>query len=152
MNPIATMAMVAVVSGCLLSAAHAEPGVGDNDADEFTQVGRASWYGPGFHGRTTASGDAFNQNALTAAHRKLPLGSTVQVTNLQNGRSVTVTINDRGPYVRGRVIDLSRAAARDLGITRTGTAKVKIERVDEPTVTDNNIAPHDREGDELPAF
>jgi rare lipoprotein A len=93
----------------------------------FRQVGVASWYGPGFHGRRTASGERFDQNDLTAAHRKLPLGTEVRVTNLENGRSITVEINDRGPYVKGRVIDLSKAAARRLGMVEDGVAEVRIE-------------------------
>lgn len=155
MNPIATMGMVAVLSGILLTPAFAETASGDKNADNdgFTQVGKASWYGPGFHGRQTASGDSFDQNALTAAHRRLPLGSTVTVTNLQNGRSVTVLINDRGPFVRGRVIDLSRAAARDLGMTKAGVARVRIERVDEPgdATADASNANSNQDGN-LPAF
>jgi len=93
----------------------------------FRQTGVASWYGPGFHGRRTASGERFDQNDLTAAHRNLPLGSEVRVTNLENGRSVTVEINDRGPYAKNRVLDLSKAAARRLGIIENGVAKVRIE-------------------------
>ncbi len=89
------------------------------------QIGQASWYGPGFHGRKTASGQTFNQHALTAAHRQLPLGTRARVTNLNNGKKVEVTINDRGPYVGGRVIDLSRAAARRLAIN--GLGRVRIE-------------------------
>lgn len=99
----------------------------DDAGPGFRQVGLASWYGPGFHGRLTASGDRFDQNDLTAAHRKLPLGSEVKVTNLENGRSIVVEINDRGPYVAGRVIDLSKAAARRLGIIEEGLAKVRVE-------------------------
>lgn len=87
--------------------------------------GRASWYGPGFHGKRTASGERFNQNALTAAHRSLPFGTKVKVTNSRNGRSVIVRINDRGPFHGGRIIDLSKAAARVLGIG--GTAPVILE-------------------------
>lgn len=90
-------------------------------------TGMASWYGPGFHGNRSASGEVYNQNALTAAHRSLPFGTKVQVTNLNNGRSVVVRINDRGPYVRGRVIDLSAAAARMLGVMHTGVAPVQID-------------------------
>src|SRR5688500_11069556 len=86
----------------------------DQTQAAFRQVGVASWYGPGFHGKRTASGERFDQNDLTAAHRKLPLGSEVKVTNLENGRSIIVAINDRGPYIKGRVIDLSKAAARRL--------------------------------------
>jgi rare lipoprotein A len=89
--------------------------------------GIASWYGPGFHGKRSASGERYNQNALTAAHRSLPFGTQVQVTNLKNNRSVVVKINDRGPFIRGRVIDLSGAAARILGITQTGVAPVRID-------------------------
>lgn len=92
----------------------------------FTQRGRASWYGPGFHGKLTASGERYDQNRLTAAHRTLPLGSTVTVTNLENGKSVKVLINDRGPYVRGRVIDLSRAAARKLDMLDSGVIDVRV--------------------------
>ncbi len=89
--------------------------------------GIASWYGPGFHGNTSASGERYNQNDLTAAHRTLPFGTNVRVTNLNNGSSVIVRINDRGPYSRGRIIDLSAAAARVLGMIQTGVAPVKIE-------------------------
>ncbi|NEP50867.1 MAG: septal ring lytic transglycosylase RlpA family protein [Moorea sp. SIO3C2] len=89
--------------------------------------GIASWYGSAFHGRRTASGERFNQYALTAAHRSLRFGTRVKVTNLRNGRSVIVRINDRGPYVRGRIIDLSRGAARIIGLVRSGTGSVRIE-------------------------
>lgn len=88
---------------------------------------KASWYGPGFHGRRTANGERFNQNDLTAAHRTLPFGTKVKVTNLHNGRSVVVRINDRGPFSRGRVIDLSKAAARIIGVFQSGTAPVVLE-------------------------
>lgn len=91
------------------------------------QIGTASWYGPGFHGRETASGETFNQHALTAAHRTLPLGTTATVTNLETGQSVQVKINDRGPYVPGRHLDLSQAAAKRIGLIKKGVAKVKIE-------------------------
>jgi rare lipoprotein A len=92
-----------------------------------TEIGHASWYGPGFHGKKTASGDIFDQNNFTAAHRTLPLGSRVRVTNLANDKSVDVEINDRGPYVGGRVIDLSQAAARALGMVEDGLTQVRIE-------------------------
>ena len=91
-----------------------------------TFSGKASWYGPGFHGRPTANGEIFNQNALTAAHPSLSFGTKVKVTNLNNGRSVVVRINDRGPYSGGRVIDLSAAAARSLKMIRSGVARVKV--------------------------
>ena len=86
--------------------------------------GIASWYGAGFQGRRTASGERFNTNAMTAAHRTLPFGTRVRVVNKHNGRSVVVRINDRGPFVRGRVIDLSKSAAHALGLD--GTAPVTI--------------------------
>ncbi|HEY9650309.1 MAG TPA: septal ring lytic transglycosylase RlpA family protein [Coleofasciculaceae cyanobacterium] len=99
-------------------------------AIRFQVTGIASWYGPGFHGRRSASGERYNQNAMTAAHRSLPFGTNVQVTNLNNGRSVVVRINDRGPYARGRIIDLSAAAARVLGVMNTGIAPVRIDVLD----------------------
>lgn len=89
--------------------------------------GKASWYGPGFHGRLTANGERYNQNALTAAHRSLPFGTRVRVTNLNNGRSVVVRINDRGPFIRGRIIDLSAAAAHNLGMVHHGVVPVNIQ-------------------------
>ena len=88
--------------------------------------GQASWYGGKFHGRQTASGEIFNQNAFTAAHRYLPFGTRVKVTNINNGRSVIVRINDRGPFTKGRIIDLSAAAARSIGLIRTGVAPVQV--------------------------
>jgi rare lipoprotein A len=94
----------------------------------FANIGTASWYGPGFHGKKTASGERFNQHAMTAAHRTLPLGSKVRVTNLKTNKSVIVTINDRGPFARGRIIDLSKGAAQTIGIA--GTGKVSIARID----------------------
>jgi rare lipoprotein A len=93
----------------------------------FRSQGMASWYGPGFHGNMSASGEVFNQNALTAAHRTLPFGTLVEVTNLDNGRTVTVRINDRGPYSGDRVIDLSEGAARVLGLVQSGVAPVRLE-------------------------
>jgi rare lipoprotein A len=89
--------------------------------------GWASWYGGKFHGRRTASGERYNQHGFTAAHRRLAFGTRVRVTNLRNGRSVIVRINDRGPYTRGRIIDLSSAAARQIGMKGRGTAKVRLE-------------------------
>jgi rare lipoprotein A len=97
---------------------------GDTEIGRALQSGGASWYGPGFHGRRTASGETFNQNAMTAAHKSLPFGSRVRVVNQQTGRSVVVRINDRGPFVRGRIIDLSKASAQALGIS--GHAPVKL--------------------------
>src|SRR5690348_14355278 len=91
------------------------------------QVGVASWYGPGFHGNRTANGEIYDQYEMTAAHPTLPLGTRVMVTNLTNGRSVEVRINDRGPFVDGRVIDLSYAAARTIAMVGPGTARVRID-------------------------
>lgn len=89
--------------------------------------GMASWYGPGFHGRRTANGERFNQNAMTAAHRTLPFGTLVRVTNVENGQSAIVRINDRGPFIRGRIIDLSVGAARAIDMYSDGVASVRLE-------------------------
>ena len=94
---------------------------------KIAETGHASWYGPGFHGKKTASGEIFDQNDFTAAHRTLPLGSRVRVINLINDKSVDVAINDRGLYVGGRIIDLSRAAAKALGMVEDGLTQVRIE-------------------------
>lgn len=91
------------------------------------EVGIASWYGPGFHGRPTASGVRYDQNLMTAAHRTLPLGTVVRVINLENDKQVEVCVNDRGPYVKGRIIDLSASAARALEMKHRGTARVRVE-------------------------
>ncbi|HEX7908444.1 MAG TPA: septal ring lytic transglycosylase RlpA family protein [Paraburkholderia sp.] len=112
------------------SLADAKPLTDDSSGiSDFHQTGRASWYGRGFHGRLTANGERFNMHALTAAHRTLPLGSYVRVTNPATALSVVVRINDRGPYARGRVIDLSMAAASALHMRHAGTARVEIEGV-----------------------
>jgi peptidoglycan lytic transglycosylase len=95
--------------------------VGTAQAETF-QMGEASWYGPGFHGRQTANGERFNTNDLTAAHKTLPFGTKVKVTHELTGKSVVVRINDRGPYAKDRVIDLSKASAQAIGIS--GVAKV----------------------------
>lgn len=93
----------------------------------FSLRGMASWYGPGFHGNRTANGETYNQHALTAAHRSLPFGTRVRVTHTRTGRSVVVRINDRGPYIGGRVLDLSAGAARVLGMMGSGVAPVRVE-------------------------
>lgn len=93
----------------------------------MTETGLASWYGSRHHGKRTASGEVFNQEKFTAAHRTLPWGSRVKVTNLANGKSVEVRINDRGPFSKGRIIDVSRAAARSLGMVEQGITTVRIE-------------------------
>ncbi len=104
------------------------------------ETGIASWYGPGFDGKRTASGEIFNSDELTAAHRTLQMPSLVRVTNLDNGKSVIVRVNDRGPYKRGRVIDLSKRAADLLGFRNLGTAKVKIELLPEESLMAANMA------------
>jgi len=91
------------------------------------QKGLASWYGPDFHGKFTSNQEIYNMHALTAAHKTLPFGAYVRVTNLNNGKSVVVRINDRGPFVKGRIIDLSYAAAKKLGMDITGVAPVKVK-------------------------
>jgi len=103
-----------------------------SDTSHHATVGMASWYGPGLQGRRTASGERFDSRKMTAASTQLPLRSHAVVTNLKNGRSVKVRVNDCGPSVRGRQIDLSKQAARRLGMIRDGTATVKVEVVDEP--------------------
>jgi rare lipoprotein A len=93
----------------------------------WTEKGIASWYGPDFHGKYTSNGEIYNMYDYTAAHKTLPMNTRVKVTNLNNGKSVIVRINDRGPFVRGRIIDLSYAAGKKIGIDKTGTAPVKLE-------------------------
>ena len=99
------------------------------DPDGYRAEGQASWYGAKHHGRKTASGERFDQNALTAAHRQLPFGTQVLVTNLNNQKSVVVRINDRGPYARNRLIDLSKKAAEQLDMLRDGVVPVRVERL-----------------------
>lgn len=101
---------------------HADP--------DYTEVGYASWYGPQFHGRDTANGEVFDMNQLTAAHRTLPLPSYVRVTNLSNGRSVVLRVNDRGPFAKERILDVSRRGAQILGFEQKGVQKVRVELVD----------------------
>ena len=96
------------------------------------QIGVASWYGPGFHGNKTASGEVFDMHARTAAHRTLPFGTLVRVTRLDTGASTVVRINDRGPTKRDRVIDLSNGAAQDLSLVKDGLARVRIDIIQLP--------------------
>lgn len=102
-----------------------------------TERGIASWYGPGFHGRTTANGETYNMNEMTAAHKSLPFDTRVRVIDLDTGKSVVVRINDRGPFVAGRIIDLSYAAARALGIDQKGTARVELQILSDAHETEN---------------
>ena len=99
------------------------------EAPAWTQNGKVSWYGPGFQGRQTANGEIFDTNDMTMAHRSLAFGSKVRVTNLDNGRSIVVRVNDRGPYVGGRIADLSHAAASRLGFVEDGVVHARIELI-----------------------
>jgi rare lipoprotein A len=98
-------------------------------AEGYSEKGNASWYGPGFHARPTANGETYDMYAMTAAHKVLPIGTHVKVTNLKNNRSIIVRVNDRGPFVSGRIIDLSYTAAETLGMARTGVVPVQVEAV-----------------------
>ena len=120
-------------------------------AHGFIEEGIASWYGPGFHGKRTANGETYDMNAMTAAHKILPLGSIVRITNKSNGRSLVLRINDRGPFVDDRVIDLSRAAADKLDIISKGTAPVRIAALDEQLRTASAAANADAQPPKLNA-
>jgi rare lipoprotein A len=121
-----TLASLFIAGSALFSApvAQAEP---TEISGKVIQNGQASWYGPGFHGRKTASGETFNTHELTAAHRTLPFGTKVRVMNKRTGKSVVVRINDRGPYAHGRVIDLSKASAQAIGLS--GVASVTLAQL-----------------------
>lgn len=112
----------------LVSTAQASPFLTSdaNSSQAHGQSGKASWYGPGFQGRRTASGEIFNTDAMTAAHRTLPFGTRVRVTSRSTGRSIVVRINDRGPFVRGRIIDLSKASAQAIGIGGLGDVTLSL--------------------------
>lgn len=126
--------MMAVSGACLLVACSASAAANPKDeaspaSGAWREVGRASWYGSEHHGKRTASGARFDMNGLTAAHRTLPLGTVLRVENLANGRSIMVRVNDRGPYVTGRIIDLSMAAASRIGLKDRGTGLVVLNIV-----------------------
>ena len=135
-----TVGLLGLGTGCATRAAKPpEPPAGarptpkpapapDEPARGYLGEGIASYYGPGLHGRPTASGERFNQNAMTAAHRKLPFGTCLRVVNMENGRSVDVRVNDRGPYKEGRIVDVSLAAAKKLGLVDKGLARVRLYR------------------------
>jgi rare lipoprotein A len=125
LNAFAVVLAASLTAGSAVAQEPASAGEAQASAQvQRLQHGVASWYGPGFHGRRTASGERFDTNSLTAAHRTLPFGTRVTVVNESTGRSVVVRINDRGPYAHGRVIDLSKAAARAIGVD--GTARVRV--------------------------
>lgn len=106
-----------------------------------TETGVASWYGVPYHGRRAASGEVYDMEQLTAAHRTLPFQTWLEVTNLSNGKQVDVRINDRGPFVKGRILDLSQAAARDIDMLRAGTARVRLKVIPPPRVSVTQPAP-----------
>jgi rare lipoprotein A len=114
----------------------------------YDETGIASWYGADFHGRQTANGERYDMNALTAAHKTLPMPSRVRVTNLENGRSIVLRINDRGPFAHGRVIDVSRRGAQLLGFDRVGTARVRVTLVDDADGGETAVASRE----EMPAL
>ena len=120
---LGTCALLTLLAGCA-----------SNDVIDphgYNQSGVASYYGARHHGKRTASGEPFNKNALTAAHRQLPFGTRVKITNLSNDKSCVVRINDRGPHTRGRLIDVSHEAAEQLGMLRSGTARVRVQALDD---------------------
>lgn len=133
-NPCASSGLslfvVSLFFGCLGTSRYGGASPAENQSiSSFRQIGIASYYAKDFHGRTTANGEIFDMNALTAAHRTLPFNTRVRVTNLSNGLSVIVRINDRGPFIKDRIIDLSYAAAEKIGLIGPGTAEVEIVEV-----------------------
>jgi len=136
MNTFSTLKIAALCLGVVAAAGTAEAkslrkadGAAPKSA-RSGQVGQASWYGPGFHGRRTASGERFHAGAMTAAHRTLPFGTRVRVTHVGSGRSVVVRINDRGPFHGGRIIDLAAGPAQMLGLKSAGSAYVSLQTLD----------------------
>lgn len=121
-----------------------EPVIAENEADitvktptadlsliQYEDLGtmKASWYGPGFHGRKTANGERYDQMAYTVAHKSMKFGTLLKITNPKNGRNIVVRVNDRGPYIEGRELDLSKAAAHELGLIKRGIARLKVEKI-----------------------
>lgn len=126
--PTALLLLGFLIGGGCAAHAGPKPQARDDAALEaFVQEGVAAYYATAFHGRRTASGSIYDERDLTAAHRTLPFGTRVRVTHLENGKEVVVTINDRGPFTKGRVIDLSREAARRLDLIQDGVARVRLE-------------------------
>jgi len=123
---------LALVSACSIPPSRVRVPQPPAPDSRVSQTGIASWYGPGFHGKATASGDVYNQNDMTAAHQTLPLGSKVMVTNMENGRAAEVFVNDRGPFAKGRIIDLSYAAAQSIDMVGPGTALVRLDLLESP--------------------
>jgi len=125
----AVSCILVAIFGCAGATPDVEP---DPDSGALVRTGIASYYGHEFHGRTTASRETYDEEALTAAHRTLPFGSRVRVTNLENGKTVSLRINDRGPFVEGRIIDVSYRAARDLDFVQAGLVRVRLEILNTP--------------------
>jgi len=121
---VVAICFIFFAAGCA-STSHRVSDVFGGGSHDLT--GKASWYGPGFNGKLTANGERFKQNGISAAHKTLPFGTIVKVTNLMNGKSVEVRINDRGPFVRGRVIDLSKGAAKKIDMIQAGVVPVQVE-------------------------
>jgi rare lipoprotein A len=151
-----TLLMLALATGCAshrgsqvashgmykVGAPYTIDGTTYTPQEEFnhTETGTASWYGPGFHGKYTANGEVYDQAARTAAHRTLQLPCVVRVTNLENGQSTVVRVNDRGPYARNRIMDVSRATAETLGMVGKGTARIRIDQLDAESRTVKEVA------------
>jgi peptidoglycan lytic transglycosylase len=125
MRRLSPMLLLLALGACAAPAPAPAPPAAERPI--YVEDGVASWYGASHQGKRTANGERFDMRALTAAHRNLPFGAVIRVTNLANGRMVKVRVNDRGPYARGRILDLSAAAAEGLGMSRDGIARVRIE-------------------------
>src|SRR5450631_3901114 len=130
---VVTLLAVLLLTGCSHRAAHVNTPLAPARLGT-TETGVASWYGFPYHGRRAASGEIYDMQQLTAAHRRLPFHTWVEVTNLSNGKQVDVRINDRGPFIKGRILDLSQAAARDIDMLRAGTARVRLKVIPAPQV------------------
>jgi rare lipoprotein A len=175
--PLSALAVVALVLAACAGTRHS-PGAGSSSAGDtraqglykvgkpyqiegawyypaedwtYNESGIASWYGEAFHGKNTANGETFDLNAITAAHRTLPLPTIVEVTNLDNGRTLQVRVNDRGPYARGRIIDLSRRSAQLLGFEGPGTAKVRVRILVPESIQAASLARHNGSDDKAVA-
>ena len=123
---------LALANACLIPPSGVRIPAPPKTDTRVSQTGIASWYGPGFHGKATASGEIYDQTDMTAAHQTLPMGTKVMVTNMENGRSAEVWINDRGPFAKDRIIDLSHTAAQSIDMVGPGTALVRIDVIDSP--------------------
>jgi rare lipoprotein A len=130
---VCAMMPLLFIAACNTTASHdpnATGSISQASLGQEFQRGTASWYGPGFHGRKTASGERFDSNDMTAAHRSLPFGTRLRVVNETNGRSVVVRVNDRGPFAHRRIIDLAKGPAQALGLTSAGTGYVSLHRLE----------------------